>query len=94
MGKKSLAVPGSNAMCVGHYKVDEIIRFTQPNNAMGQTVSEVSFTASPVEVPDWAKSAEIQKAYGLDRKLAAHSKATRTVLLASDGWIDANDFGR
>jgi len=94
MGKKAIVSGDSTAMCVGHYKVDEVVRFTQPNNALGQTVSDVSFTVSPVDVPDWAKSANVQKVYGLGSKLAGHSKATRTVVLASDGWIDASDFGR
>lgn len=94
MGKKALVSADSTAMCVGHFKVDEVIRFTEPSSTMGHTISEVSFTASPVDVPDWAKSAEIQKTFGLDRKLAVHTKSTRTVVLASDGWIDANDFSR
>jgi hypothetical protein len=93
-GKKAIVSSDSTAMCVGHYKVDEVVRFTQPNNALGQTVSEVSFTVSPVDVPDWANSADVQKVYGLGNKLAEHIKATRTVVLASDGWIDANDFGK
>jgi len=93
-GKKAIVGPDSTAMCVGHYKVDEVVRFTQPNNAMGKTISEVSFTVSPVDVPDWAKSPDVQTVYGLQNKLADHTKATRTVVLASDGWIDANDFGK
>lgn len=94
VGKKAIVSADGTAMCVGHYKVDEIVRFTQPNNALGQTISDVSFTVSPVDVPDWVKSADVQKVYGLGNKLAEHSKATRTVLLASDGWIDASDFSR
>ena len=94
LGSKSIVTPDSTAMCVGHYKVDEIIRFTQPDSALGHTVSEVSFTASPVGVPDWAKGTEIQTLFGLEKKLAAHTKATQTMVLASDGWIDANDFSK
>lgn len=93
-GKKAIVQSDSTAMCVGHLKVDEVVRFTEPNNALGHTLSEVSFTVSPVDVPDWAKNADVQKLYGLGDKLAEHSKATRTLVLASDGWIDAQDFGR
>ena len=93
-GKKALVSPDSSAMCVGHYKVDEVARFTEPNNALGQTISQVSFTVSPVDVPDWAKGDEVRKAYGLDNKLAQHAKATRTLVLASDGWIDSSDFAK
>jgi hypothetical protein len=93
-GKKAIVGSDSTAMCVGHYKVDEVVRFTQPNNALGQTISDVSFTVSPVDVPEWAKGADVQSMYGLGNKLGEHIKASRTVVLASDGWIDANDFGR
>jgi len=93
-GKKAIVNPAGTAMCIGHYKVDEIVRFTEPSNAMGQTISTVSFTVSPVDVPDWAKSEDVQKLYGLNTKLAEHAKATRTVVLASDGWVDDSDFSR
>jgi hypothetical protein len=92
-GKKA-SVGSSTAMCVGHYKVDEVVRFTQPNNALGQTVSDVSFTVSPVDIPEWAKGSDVQSMYGLGSKLGDHIKASRTLVLASDGWIDANDFSR
>ncbi|TAM07281.1 MAG: hypothetical protein EPN70_03250 [Paraburkholderia sp.] len=94
MGKKASVSADSTAMCIGHYKVDDVVRFTEPNNTLGQTISQVSFTVSPVEVPDWARNADVQKVYGLGDKLAEHSKVTRTLVLASDGWIDASDFGK
>ncbi len=86
--------PDSTAMCVGHLKVHEVVQFTQPSNALGQTISVVSFTTSPVDVPDWAKNADGQQEDGLDIKLADHGNASRTLVLASDGWIDASDFSR
>lgn len=94
LGKKSLASAESTAMCVGHYKVDEVVRFTEPNNAMGQTISQVSVIVSPVDVPAWSKNVDILKAYRLDEKLAERRKVTRTLVLASDGWIDSRDFSR
>ncbi|MGF7192493.1 hypothetical protein JOE11_005571 [Robbsia andropogonis] len=93
-GKKAIVSSDRTTMCIGHYKVDEVVRFTQPDNALGQTISEVSLTVSPVDVPDWAKRDDVQKAYGLSNELADHIKTTRTVLLASDGWIDADDFSK
>jgi len=93
-GKKAIVNSAGTAMCIGHYKVDEVVRFTEPSNAMGHTISSVSFTVSPVDVPDWAKGADVQKAYGLDKKLADHIKMTSTVVLASDGWVEASDFSR
>lgn len=94
MGKKALVKETGTAMCVGHYKVDDIVRFTEPNQAMGQTMSQVSFTASPVDVADWAKNSALQADFGLEKRLAAHQQHTATMVLASDGWIEASDFGR
>ncbi|MBN3761222.1 hypothetical protein [Burkholderia sp. Ac-20365] len=94
-GKKASANPESTALCVGHLKVDEIIRFTQPGDFMGQKVSQVSFTASPVDVPDWAKTADFQSVYtGVAKTLSGQTKDMRPLVLASDGWIDAVDFNK
>ncbi|WP_156773856.1 hypothetical protein [Paraburkholderia tropica] len=96
-GKKALADPGGKdkSLCAGHYKVDEVVRFTEPANAMGSTISEVSYTFSAVDVPDWAKSADVQQVFtDLGPRLADHQKGRTTLVLASDGWIDANDFNR
>lgn len=95
IGRKAGANTGDTVLCIGHYKVDGIIRFTQPGSTTGQTVSDVSYTSSPVDVPDWARSAEMQKAYpSLAQTLAEHQNGTRRLILASDGWVDAEDFGK
>ncbi|OXJ06753.1 hypothetical protein CFB45_37455 [Burkholderia sp. HI2500] len=96
-GKKALANPDGKGtdLCAGHYKVDEVVRFTQPSNALGSTMSEVSYTFSTVDVPAWAKSDEVRQVYtGLASQLADHQKGRTMLVLASDGWIDASDFGK
>lgn len=93
-GKKALVSSDDLTMCAGHYKVDEVARFSEPSNALGHTISEVSFTFSPVDVPAWAKDDGVQKAYGLGSRMAEHAKGTRTLVLASDGWIDSADFSK
>lgn len=91
-GKKALLRPDGPAFCIGHYKVDDVTRFSEPSNALGHTISEVAFTVSPVDVPDWAKNDKVAKVFNLDRALSGHTKANRTMVLASDGWIDSSDF--
>jgi hypothetical protein len=91
-GKKALVQPDGLALCIGHYKVDDVTRFSEPSNALGHTISEVAFTVSPVDVPDWAKNDKVAKLFRLDQKLAERAKANRTMVLASDGWIDSADF--
>ncbi|WP_186080572.1 hypothetical protein [Burkholderia gladioli] len=96
-GKKALANPDGKGtdLCAGRYKVDEVVRFTQPSNAMGSTMSEVSYTFSTVDVPAWAKSDEVRQVYtGLASQLADHQKGRTMLVLASDGWIEASDFGK
>jgi hypothetical protein len=96
-GKKALADRGGTgkALCAGHYKVDSVVRFTEPANAMGSTISQVTYTFSAVDVPDWAKSTEVRQVYtGLAPRLADHQTGQTTLVLASDGWIDASDFGK
>ncbi|MGF6637183.1 hypothetical protein [Paraburkholderia sp. MM6662-R1] len=93
-GKKALVSPDELTMCAGHYKVDEVARFSEPSNALGHTISEVSFTFSPVDVPAWAKDDGVRKVYGLNARMADHAKGTRTLVLASDGWIDSADFSK
>lgn len=94
MGKKSLEKEDGTGFCIGHYKVDEVVRFSQPNNAFGQTVSQVNLTVSPVDVPKWVENDDLQKFYKLDQTLTKRSKTTRTFVLASDGWIDGKDFSK
>lgn len=96
-GKKALANPSGKGteLCAGHYKVDKIIRFTQPSNAMGSTMSEVSYTFVPVDVPAWAKSDEVRQVYtGLSLMLGGTQSGRSVLILANDGWIEASDFGK
>lgn len=72
-----------------------LVRFTEPSNAMGSTVSEVAYTFSLVDVADWAKCADVQQVYtGLASQLADHQKGRTMLMLASDGWIDVSDIGK
>jgi hypothetical protein len=89
---RDAAKSSDTRLCIGHYKVDDVTRFSEPSNALGHTISEVAFTVSAVDVPDWAKDDKLAKLYRLDQKLASHAKASRTMVLASDGWIDSADF--
>lgn len=96
-GKKALADPNGKGtgLCAGRYKVDEVVRFTEPSNALGSTMSEVSYSFSAIDVPDWAKSADVQQVYtGLATQLTEHQKGRTMLVLASDGWIDATDFAK
>ncbi|CAB5305270.1 hypothetical protein IST455A_05834 [Burkholderia multivorans] len=62
-GRKALKDPNYTTFCAGHYKVDEVINFTEPGNAMGMTISNATYTFSPVDIPSWATSDTVKAAF-------------------------------
>ncbi|EDT01286.1 hypothetical protein [Burkholderia ambifaria] len=96
-GKKAQAAMGGKgtALCVGHYKVDMILSFTQPASAFNAIVSEVSYGFSPDDVVEWAKSSEVLHAFpSLQQALGVPRRGRTTVLLTSDGWVEGSEFGK
>lgn len=99
LGKKYLINDGMGkvtSFCVGHYKVDEIERFTQPAN-LGTITSEVTFTEEAADMADWAKSPDLQKVQEDDLPGAEHIRTfqaihglelRRQLYLTKDGWRD------
>lgn len=87
VGKTALRDPKYKAFCAGHYKVDQVVKFTQPGNAMGTTISEVNFTYSATDVPSWATSDEMKAAFpSMAEHLAPGQKGRATMVLNNDGW--------
>lgn len=87
VGKKSLIDPRGTAFCAGHYKVDEVVNFTEPGNAMGVTISNVTYTFSPVDVPTWATSDASKAAFpNLAKQLEPKQQGRATLMLQNDGW--------
>jgi hypothetical protein len=86
-GTNALKDPAAATFCAGHYKVDEVVNFTEPSNAMGATVSDVHYTFSPVDVPAWANSDAVKKAFpSLVEELGSHQKGRATLVLMNNGW--------
>jgi hypothetical protein len=86
-GRRVLEDPGSATFCAGHYKVDEVLDFTVPGNAMGATISEVLYMYSPSDVPTWVSSFDIQSAFpNLAQQLARKQESRITVVLTNNGW--------
>jgi hypothetical protein len=89
-GRQALLNPKLNIFCAGHYEVDEIKNFTPPGNLMGETVSQVDYTFSPHDVPNWVSS-DLQTAIpGLAQKFAHHQEAGATLVLTNNGWLAGN----
>lgn len=86
-GKKALQRADYSALCVGHYKVDEVVDFTVPGNAMGATISEANYTYSPTGVASWATNDAVKTAFsGLASELASGQKGRATMVLKNNGW--------
>jgi hypothetical protein len=93
-GMQSLKDPKYTAFCAGHYKVDEIVNFTEPGNAMGMTISRVTFTYSPVEMPAWANDEGVKAAFpAFAKRVSAHQQGRAVMALQNDGWsADLSSF--
>lgn len=67
------------AMCMGTGRIDSIVRWTDPGDAFGQTVTVVTYTYSATDVPADAPPR-------LREELARPKEAQATLVRASDGW--------
>lgn len=94
-GKKALTKDpdglGGLGFCAVRYKVDEIVRFTQPAaNMAGVINSQVVYTYSPAEIAPWATSPEVIRAFPqLKGFFAKHQQAVTTLVLTNDSWVQA-----
>jgi hypothetical protein len=97
-GEKALADQQNKkgtAFCAGHFKVQSIVRFTPPADAVGHTISEVVYTYKAVDVPAWAASKDVTAAFPNMAEFQSKDQQGRaTLVLANDGWITSDDFSR
>lgn len=82
---------GLLGFCAVKYKVAAINNFTPPQNAMGQTVSQVNFTPA-ADVQPWTRNAAVQATFR-DNVVPHTEPRVETLLLTEKGWISARDFG-
>ncbi|MEC5505047.1 hypothetical protein P9911_004190 [Klebsiella oxytoca] len=54
-GERYIMKKTHGIFCIGKYKVQKIINFTEPSDKLGRMLSRVNYTYSPSEVPAWAK---------------------------------------
>lgn len=86
-GKKALVDEKRTSFCIGGYKVDEVVGFSEPGNTMGATESTVRFTYSPTDEPSWATDPTLQDAFPhVKELLATKQEGTSEMVLNNDGW--------
>lgn len=73
---------------IAKYKVEEIKNFSEPSQAMAYNISKVNYSYSPVDIQEWAKNRNIEKAFPwLSRQLQNEQKTTAILILMNDGWV-------
>jgi len=79
---------GQSSFCAGRFQVDEITYATQPAlNSMGLTVSSVSYTFSPADVPAWARDEGFKAAFpDFAKELMPKQRAQVVVIREPNGW--------
>jgi hypothetical protein len=74
--------------CYGEPAVKEIVRFTEPGEMMGMTVSQIDYTWQLKNMPEWAKSKPMQETFPqLARDNAETLESKAAVVLMNEGWV-------
>lgn len=82
------AVHSERGWCYGSRKVVKILSFTEPAEAIGARISEVRFTSSYVDLPDWAKNKAVVAAFPELQATNADKQPEErlVVVLTNHGW--------
>lgn len=93
-GEKAFSAKGNSRMmadpsfCYGEPRVKEIVRFTEPRDMLGMTVSQVEHTYQLKNMPEWAKSKPMQETFPqLARDNAETLQGKAAVVLTNEGWV-------
>ena len=69
-------------MCAGRGRIDKVVRWTEPAEMFGQTVSQVTYRHSATHVPA-SMPADVRAT------ITRPQKATATLIKTNDGWQPA-----
>lgn len=87
-GEKTVFSMPSHRFCYGIPTVDEVVQFTEPADAMGVKVSQVSYRYHLKDPPDWATNEKMLAAFPqLARDTAESIEARTAVILTNEGWV-------
>src|ERR1700749_241194 len=73
--------PGYGNFCYGHRAVDSIDSFTHGATASGLKTAELNYHYSFTDVPDWARSQEVQTAFSSVGSALAHGQPAQDSLV-------------
>lgn len=82
--------PAGGSFCYGTARVEEIVRYAEPADANGRTLSEVTLTARVEDIADWAQHPALAEAFPAlaqardPRSTPVEEKVT--LVLTNQGW--------
>ena len=82
-------------LCYGTPEVIEIVRYSEPGNLMGQTMTNVVYNTALKSVPSWAKDKELSDQFPELRKLPTQDHPQEShidLVLMNDGWRVASSL--
>lgn len=91
IGNVSSSAHRTGKFCYGTPEVVDIVRYTEPSSAMGQTVSEVSYTYRLKDRPKWSENSALLAKEPLMAAQSGNTDARDIVVLTNEGWRDARD---
>lgn len=83
------AIGAEQQLCYADKRLADVLRWTEPTATMGRTITEVTYTYRLVDVANWARNADVERAFYTGRELAAAEtpkEAKMTLVLMNDGW--------
>ena len=76
------------SLCYGEPRVTEIVRYTEPGEMMGVTVSQVEYRYQLRNLPQWTKAQPLREAFPqLARDSAETLESKAAVVLTNEGWV-------
>ena len=84
---------GRQALCYGVPEVIDIVRYSEPGNALGQTTTEVTYTYALKAVPPWVKKPVLIQQFPDLATIPTRDhprERSLDLVLMNDGWRVAN----
>jgi len=93
-GEKTAFGSPAQRFCYGTPQVDEVVQYTEPADAMGMKISQVTYRYHLKDMPAWAGNAKMKAAFPeLERNAAASLDGKAAVILTNEGWVHEKASG-
>lgn len=89
----SALLVGTETLCYGVPEVIDIVRYSEPGNALGQTMTEVTYKYTLKSLAPWVNNASLVRQFPEVARIPIPDhpgEQQLTLVLMSDGWRVAN----